>query len=40
MKAEIYSIVDRSFIPKSLDKKMIYVTNQLKEADIEILYDL
>ena len=38
MKAEIYSIVDRSFNPKSLDKKMNYVTNQLKEADIEILY--
>ena len=38
MKAEIYSIVDKSFNPKSLDKKMNVVTNQLKEADIEILY--
>lgn len=38
MKAEIYSIVDRSFNPKSLDKKMNIVTNHLKEADIEILY--
>ena len=38
MKAEIYSIVDRSFNPKSLDKKMNVVTNRLKEADIEILY--
>lgn len=38
MKAEIYSIVDRSFNPKTLDKKMNVVTNRLKEADIEILY--
>ncbi len=38
MKAEIYSIVDKSFNPKSLDKKMNIVTNRLKEADIEILY--
>ncbi len=38
MKAEIYSIVDKSFNPKSLDKKMNVVTNNLKEADIEILY--
>ena len=38
MKAEIYSIVDRSFNPKALDKKMNVVTNRLKEADIEILY--
>ncbi len=38
MKAEIYSIVDKSFNPKSLDKKMNIVTNHLKEADIEILY--
>lgn len=38
MKAEIYSLVDKSFNPKSLDKKMNIVTNHLKEADIEILY--
>lgn len=38
MKAEIYSVVDKSFNPKSLDKKMVSVTNQLREADIEILY--
>lgn len=38
MKAEIYSIVDKSFNPKVLDKKMNVVTNHLKEADIEILY--
>lgn len=38
MKAEIYSLVDRSFNPKTLDKKMNIVTNHLKEADIEILY--
>ncbi|MBQ1516829.1 MAG: class B sortase [Clostridia bacterium] len=38
MKAEIYSVVDKSFNPKSLDKKMTGVTNRLREADIEILY--
>ncbi len=38
MKAEIYSLVDKSFNPKTLDKKMNVVTNHLKEADIEILY--
>ncbi len=38
MKAEIYSLVDKSFNPKSLDKKMNIVTNNLKDADIEILY--
>ena len=38
MKAEIYSVVDKSFKPASLDKKMNWVTNQLREADIEILY--
>ncbi|MBQ5565931.1 MAG: class B sortase, partial [Clostridia bacterium] len=38
MKAEIYSVVDKSFKPASLDKKMNMVTNQLREADIEILY--
>lgn len=38
MKAEIYSVVDKSFNPKSLDKKMVSVTNHLREADIEILY--
>ena len=38
MKAEIYSVVDKSFKPVSLDKKMNVVTNQLRDADIEILY--
>lgn len=38
MKAEIYSIVDKSFNPKSLDKKLSSVTNRLREADIDILY--
>ncbi|MBQ5440310.1 MAG: class B sortase, partial [Clostridia bacterium] len=38
MKAEIYSVVDKSFNPKTLDKKMTAVTNRLREADIEILY--
>lgn len=38
MKAEIYSVTDKSFNPKSLDRKMKSVTNQLREADIEILY--
>ena len=38
MKAEIYSVVDKSFKPASLDKKMNLVTNQLRDADIEILY--
>ncbi len=38
MKAEIYSVTDKSFNPKSLDKKMNSVTNRLREADIEILY--
>ena len=38
MKAEIYSVLDKSFNPKTLDKKMNSVTNQLRDADIEILY--
>lgn len=38
MKAEIYSIVDKSFNPKSLDKKLSAVTSELREADIDILY--
>ncbi|MBQ3692112.1 MAG: hypothetical protein II931_02170, partial [Clostridia bacterium] len=38
MKAEIYSVVDKSFKPASLDRKMNSVTNQLRDADIEILY--
>lgn len=38
MKAEIYSLIDKSLNPKALDKKMSSVTNVLREADIEILY--
>ena len=38
MKAEIYSVMDKSFNPKTLDKKMNSVTKQLRDADIEILY--